>query len=432
MHLMRAIPAQAQRILEVGCSQGRLGAALKASDPHRKVFGIEQQSHASQVASKYLDEVFTLDIQRSCPSIEPGSLDCIVFGEALGKFAYPLEVIQRLSRLLRPGGWIVACIPNVGHHSVITSLLQGDWQYQTKGLLDSRQLRFFTFTSALKLFLDAGFAPEIVDTIKMPATDVWQQAIQGMASVTGTAPERLRYSTNAYQFLIRGQLLPVVTLPTTVTKFTFSVCVSHEEVLHANLLASPDLQQDRSHTILLGTSATSAAAIHNQALERAQTDWVICAHQDVYLPKNWIARFLQRLNEAEAKLGKLSVVGVYGIAGEPSCDDRAGHVLDRSRMLNEPTPLPSLVHSLDELLIAIRCDSGLRFDPGLGWHLYGTDLCLEAQKRGLQSAVIDALCFHNSHNVELPAAFYQSEHYLARKWPEQLPLVTPCKTIERL
>jgi len=399
------------------------------ANPQRTIVALDLKSKHSRDVSNHGEQSLSLSIPSEISSLEHETFDGVVIDNILGEFVDPLEILSLLSGLLRPGGWIVATIPNIGQHSVITSLLQGEWHTRQKGLLEARQLRFFTMASLLKLLLDAGYAPEIVHTVATSDHSKWLQAIQPLASIVGTAPERLEYSVNASHFIVRAQLLPRPSVNQNSNKLTFSVCVSREEVLHANLLASPDLQLDRSHTILLGTAATSAAAIHNQALERAPTDWVICLHQDVYLPKNWITQFLQRLYEAEAALGKLSVVGVYGIAGAHRCSDRAGHVLDRSKLRHERTQLPCLVHSLDELLIAVRRDSGLRFDQSLGWHLYGTDICLEAQRRGLRAAAIDSLCYHNSHSVGLPIAFYQSEYYLAHKWPECLPLVTSCKII---
>jgi hypothetical protein len=121
-------------------------------------------------------------------------------------------------------------------------------------------------------------------------------------------------------------------------------------------------------------------------------------------------------------------VGVYGITDEQRL--RAGRVVDRARLLLTETDLPCLAGSLDEIVIAVRPDSGLRFDPALGWHLYGTDICLAAQKEGRKAAVVDAICFHNQRSVKLPPAFHKSAEYLSRKWPERLPIQTSCMLIE--
>ena len=50
----------------------------------------------------------------------------------------------------------------------------------------------------------------------------------------------------------------------------------------------------------------------NAALARARNRWVVCAHQDVYLPEGWDRRLVRRLGEAEGGFGPLGVAGVIG------------------------------------------------------------------------------------------------------------------------
>jgi hypothetical protein len=54
--------------------------------------------------------------------------------------------------------------------------------------------------------------------------------------------------------------------------------------------------------------------------------------------------------------------------------------------------LPASVSTLDELLLVIPSSTHLRFDPDLGFHLYGADICLTAQERGLAVVALDAAC----------------------------------------
>jgi hypothetical protein len=92
-----------------------------------------------------------------------------------------------------------------------------------------------------------------------------------------------------------------------------------------------------------------------------------------------------------------------------------------------------LVDSLDELLIATRSDLHLSFDPLLGFDLYGTDLVLEAQKRGIVAAVVNAPCEHWSSSPKSPPfpkdlidRVGRSAQYFEKKWQTHLPIFTPC------
>jgi hypothetical protein len=110
--------------------------------------------------------------------------------------------------------------------------------------------------------------------------------------------------------------------------------------------------------------------------------------------------------------------------------ERIGWVIDRGRELRDGPELPASVATLDELLLVIRRDSGLRFDPELGFHLYGADICLQAHERGLAVVVLAALCHHNSKSVGLPPEFFESAKVLAHKLSHRLPIATSCVIID--
>ena len=168
--LLRAVPVEAIRILQVGCGEDDLGAALMRRNPSRQVFGmeIEEPSLALRVGvadhrNPVLGEEASLALragvaERRNPElveedsltlrvgvgqrVQPGSVDCIVYGDVLGRVVDPEGVLRRQRRLLTPGGTIVCCVPNVQHHSVIAGLLQGDFQCTTARPLDATPLRF--------------------------------------------------------------------------------------------------------------------------------------------------------------------------------------------------------------------------------------------------------------------------------------------------
>jgi len=100
-------------------------------------------------------------------------------------------------------------------------------------------------------------------------------------------------------------------------------------------------------------------------------------------------------------------------------------------LLREGRALPARVATLDELLLVVRRDSGLHFEPALGFHLYGADICLQAHERGLAVIAVAALCHHNSRTIDLPDAFFASIRVFARKWSHRLPVATSCIVVDR-
>jgi hypothetical protein len=107
-------------------------------------------------------------------------------------------------------------------------------------------------------------------------------------------------------------------------------------------------------------------------------------------------------------------------------------------LLHENATLPQAVDSLDELLFAVRTDSGLRLDPALGFDFYATDLVLQAQAAGWTAAAVDAYCEHWSDTpvAVLPRRLWRrigaSAAVFERKWEQRLPLCTPCFDIARV
>ena len=236
---------------------------------------------------------------------------------------------------------------------------------------------------------------------------------------------------------------PTFGLPT----LSFVTGVSQWDVLLRNLARSPCLQKGQLPWSAV-CNASSAAEAFNAAMVAAETPsqaqddaphahtgnhWLVWVHQDVHLPAGWDVHFAKAVQEAQTQWHHLAVAGVYGVSGFGAQCVRSGHVLDRGNDLKEPTPLPCLTDSLDELLVAVKVGSGLRMDPALGFDFYGTDLVLEAKAKGLCAAVVNAYCEHWS---DTPAAWPLSESLVKRisnnaaaferKWAHVLPLSTSC------
>jgi SAM-dependent methyltransferase len=430
--LLEAVPRDALTVLEVGCAEGRLGGALKDLEPRRRVLGIERVAAVAARAAARLDRVFTLDVEREAPDLAPGSVDCILFGDVLEHLVDPLGALRRLVPLLAPGGRVLCSVPNVQHHSVVAALLRGEFQYQEAGLLDATHLRFFTWSSFMKLLLDAGLAPRLVGMQPVPPDPRLLQAMGPLLAHLGVAPQRAATYLSAYQWTVEGTPLGW-DRAAEEAPLSFVACVNHDAQLLDNLAASPCLRPGSPHELVAVRGARSAAEGLNAGLARARHDLVVLVHQDVYLPAGWPARFLAQWRLAEATLGPVGVAGVFGAVHDPSAKggiSRAGYVVDRHVLLREPAPLPAVVQGLDELLVALPRTTALRLDPALGFHFYATDLACQARAAGMTAVALDALCFHNSQNSgELAPAFHESGRAFRAKWGAALPVATPCALV---
>jgi 2-polyprenyl-3-methyl-5-hydroxy-6-metoxy-1,4-benzoquinol methylase/glycosyltransferase involved in cell wall biosynthesis len=156
-----------QHILEVGCSSGYFGSALK--ELGHTVCGVEMDANSSEIAKGRLDEVHCCTIEEYFRQNPDQKFDVITFGDVLEHLVAPEVVLVAARQHLRAGGRVVASIPNVAHASIRCMSLQGDWSYGELGILDKAHLRFFTQQSALQLFADSGFVVSHIQAVRLGA-----------------------------------------------------------------------------------------------------------------------------------------------------------------------------------------------------------------------------------------------------------------------
>jgi len=214
-------------------------------------------------------------------------------------------------------------------------------------------------------------------------------------------------------------------------KFTFVVAVNNRTVLETNLLASPCFRSPHKHQILIQEGFRSAGNAYNDAIGKSQNEFLIFVHQDMILPERW-------MSELETSLDYLDkqdpVWGVLGCYGKTQDDGGRGYVYQAGPgIIGTPFERPEPVQTLDEIVLIFRKSSGLKFDETLPhYHLYGTDICLQAQRLGRTSYAIPAFCIHNSNQgFILPKEFYECYWHVRNTWKAQLPIQASCIRITR-
>ena len=156
------LPGRVERVLELGCGTGATLAAVKDHLGYPGTLwlaGAEISEAAAEEARGVVDQLWVGDVERSAfdTEIEPGSLDVILCLDVLEHLVDPWAMVARLTPLLRPGGRLIASIPNVRHWKFIHGLLfKGDFRYRDAGLLDRTHLRFFVKKTAIELVTGAG------------------------------------------------------------------------------------------------------------------------------------------------------------------------------------------------------------------------------------------------------------------------------------
>ncbi|HTZ08598.1 MAG TPA: glycosyltransferase, partial [Acidimicrobiales bacterium] len=423
--LARAVPDGARTVLQVGLGPGWLGPLLAGrADPPAVTMAV----FAGQAPPPGPSPVAVVDELGRGLDAGAGPVDCIVYADALGRFADPATAVAAHRSLLAPGGAVVASVPNLQYHGVLRHLLRGEFPYGDGGVAEAATRRLFTAADVVQVLLDAGYAPSVVDRVEDEDAGGMDVAGGALFELLGVGAKDAGRDLRTSHLLVRATPMAEVD-PAEERPLTFVACVNDEAQLEANLARSPCLAPGSPHELLVFRDAASAGEGLNAGIAAARHERVVLVHQDVYLPAGWPARLASQWRAAEAQGAAVGVAGVFGVRDRRVPFDATGRVVHRDRLLDHRR-LPTDVDGLDELLMVVPRTTTLRVDERLGWHLYGTDLALQAQHQGLRAVVLDAPCHHNSLTGRVPFAYRTSERVLARKWPGQLPIHTNLSSID--
>ena len=210
--LLERLPPASRRVLDIGCGSGALARAYRLRNPGADYTGVELDPGAAKRALAHCSRVAQADVEGAAclEALErlgrAAPWDLLVFGDVLEHLRDPLRVLAMLRQWASPGAACVACIPNVGHVSLVHQLLRARWDYQDDGLLDRTHLRFFTQPTMLALFRQAGWTVHecTARVLEPEATDRAIAPLLTLAPALGLDPQAMHLHLSAYQWIVRA------------------------------------------------------------------------------------------------------------------------------------------------------------------------------------------------------------------------------------
>jgi methionine biosynthesis protein MetW len=181
--VQKLVPGDARRILDLGCSSGALGAALKQRQG-AEVVGVERDHEYAAAARDRLDGVIEADLEPFLADAgrleELGSFDCVVTADVLEHLVDPWAALRSAVAVLEPGGSAVVSLPNVRYWETFWQLgIRGRWPRRTEGIFDATHLRWFTLADAYELLDSAGLEVVEVDRMYRLRPSDWRTEAQG-------------------------------------------------------------------------------------------------------------------------------------------------------------------------------------------------------------------------------------------------------------
>jgi SAM-dependent methyltransferase len=423
-----------QKVLEFGCSAGRLGEGYKRLIPSACWHGVDVDAPSLEVAAKRLDQVWQADLDSVDVTTFEGGYDCVVMGDVLEHLKAPERLLLALRHITTPDARLVCCIPNMAHISIVERMLIGDLSYDASGLMDRTHLRLFSQSAIFKLLLDSGWLPHLQDRYNAghPNAALTDRLI-ACASSLGVSREAVERMLFTYQMIITCVQCEDTVYGTAVP-VSVIVPVNNELQFALNVARSPGLKEIGAQ-ILPCRGAESAADAFAQGHAQANGEWLLFCHQDMYFPVGWGFALSNLLGNVPVEQAEQTVVGFAGIGTMSPSDPymhtfNAGLVIDRIHRYDWPAADRAV--SLDEFAVVVHRGTRLAIDPALGWHLWATDLSLAAMggEPPVFPRILRVPVYHNSlSGHSLPTAYYESAAMLAAKYPNVRGIKTLCGTV---
>ena len=347
------------KILEIGCAGGATGKNLKESLPVQCYVGIEISQEAADTAKKHLDRVIVADIEKTDLASEHGlthgEFDLLLALDVLEHLYNPWDVLAGLSRYLKPGGYVVASIPNIQNITIVEDLIKGNWQYRDAGILDATHMRFFTLEASKQMFSGAGLTIKNLELVFNPPIDMEKVKESGNIyrngnlEISDLSKNELLYLFTYQYILIAQKAVSPELFNTASVKSTTSNTDSQNALEHSGksikgltsiiiltfnqleytkeCVKSIEKQTPESHEIIFVDNGSTDGSVKwlkalarqnkqyklienkqnlgfakgcNQGIEASRGEFILLLNNDVVVSEGWLSGLLECLHHAPA------------------------------------------------------------------------------------------------------------------------------------
>ncbi len=158
-------------VLDIGCATGLI-ANILVNEKQCTVDGIEYDVEAFNICkkSRLFRNIFNFSItdkkNKNFEILKKNKYDYIILADILEHLINPWDALISIYDLLNENGQIIISLPNIAHIDIIKGLINGNFNYNNLGLLDTTHLRFFTFKSFCDMVSNIATSVNIVYNIE--------------------------------------------------------------------------------------------------------------------------------------------------------------------------------------------------------------------------------------------------------------------------
>jgi 2-polyprenyl-3-methyl-5-hydroxy-6-metoxy-1,4-benzoquinol methylase len=155
------------RILDVGAATGTLGKML--ANKGYEIYGVEPNRTWAEMAKVFYKDIYVGTLEET-PDDFITNFDVVVFADVLEHLPDPLTQLSRVIQLQKTGAIFLICVPNVANLWIRMQLLVGKFEYTERGILDRTHLRFFTYSSFVRMINSCGLAYQKIIPTPVPVS----------------------------------------------------------------------------------------------------------------------------------------------------------------------------------------------------------------------------------------------------------------------
>ena len=207
------------------------------------------------------------------------------------------------------------------------------------------------------------------------------------------------------------------------------ICVyNNKEILDKYLIKSLENQDEDYELVLVDNREqlfTSAASALNYGASKANGDYFVFSHQDIYFSEEWIKDTVKQLEA-------LDNMGIAGVAGKTTDSLVRGNI----RQGINPVDLtqfkinkPELASTLDECLFIIPRTIFNKYPLDEkqcpDWHLYCVDYVYNIKNEGYNGYLIPSKLDHRSKGASMSESYYKTLPNLQKKYKKE-KLIRTC------
>lgn len=190
-------------VADLGANAGEISAQLAERVKSVTSIDLQVPSKSGDAKPMALDLNSDFDVV-----LGEHTFDCVLALDLIEHLSSPELGVQRIFRILKPGGTLCASTGNIAYWVLRFGLLFGQFNYGKRGILDLTHARLFTIYSFRKLLAAYGFQIQDVHYFGPPIADlVGQGSLLGVIDHISGWLARTWPSLFAYSFLVVARRL---------------------------------------------------------------------------------------------------------------------------------------------------------------------------------------------------------------------------------